>query len=293
MKEENEEKENIKELDVNKDDNNKEEEVLDKIENNNIKEKEKENQTNEGQKSENADKNNIENNLNENSENNKEKEGDINMVRLDDFETNYDFIFRICLIGDINVGKTSLLTRFCENTYKDTYYSTIGVDFRVVTLKYKQNILKLHIWDTAGQERFKSIALNYIRSSHGFIFIYDITSQETFKNIQNWINLAFSNSNHVGINFLVGNKSDLEEDRKIQKDDAATFAETKNLIFFETSAKLNNNVEKLFYYFAYKLVNYFSENKDEYMNNDISQSKLKINAEDIKTDEEKQEKCAC
>ena len=93
---------------------------------------------------------------------------------------------------------------------------------------------------------------------------------------------------------MVGNKSDLEEDRKIQKDDAETFAETKNLIFFETSAKLNNNVEKVFYYFAYKVVNYFSENKDEYINNDINKSKIKINAEDIKTDEEKpKKKCAC
>jgi Ras-related protein Rab-1A len=236
---------------------------------------------------------NIENNTDDNNENNKEAEEEYKMVRLNDFETNYDFIFRICLIGDVNVGKTSLLTRFCDHSFKETYYSTIGVDFRVVTLKYNNSILKLHIWDTAGQERFKSIALNYFKSSHGFIFVYDITAPNTFKSIKNWMDLAFANSDNVGINFLVGNKSDLEEDRKIQKDDGEKFAKEKKLIFFESSAKTNENVEKIYMYFAYKLVNYFSENKDKYINSDITKNKLKLNAEEIKIEQKEEKNCAC
>ena len=144
----------------------------------------------------NDEKENIENEEEEDLEN-------IKMEKLDDFQSNQNYIFRICLLGDSNVGKTSLLTRFCDSTFKENYNNTIGVDFRVMTLKYKDIIVKVHIWDTAGQERFKSIAINYFRSTHGFIFVYDITDEDSFSNIENWINLAFNNSSTHIINFLV------------------------------------------------------------------------------------------
>ena len=225
-------------------------------------------------------------------EENREKE-DIKMERLNGVQINHDYILRICLVGDAGVGKTSLLTRFCDNTFDNNYTSTIGVDFKVVTLKYKNIITKLHIWDTAGQERFKSMAINYFRSSHGFMFIYDITEKESFENIQNWIDLAFSNSNTVGINFLVGNKSDIENQRKITKDSAKDFANEKNLIFFETSAKSSENVEKVFEFFAYKLIQYFLSNKDKYDNSDLSGTKISKNAKDINPNKEEESKCAC
>ena len=206
---------------------------------------------------------------------------DIKMERLNGYQINHDYIFRICLVGDAGVGKTSLLTPFCDNTFNNNYTSTIGVDFKVVTLKYKDFIIKLHIWDTAGQERFRSMAINYFRSSHGFMFIYDITEKESFENIQNWIDLAFSNSNSVGINFLVGNKSNIENERQISKDSAKDLANEKNLIFFETSAKSNDNVEKVFEFFTYKLIQYFLNNKDKYINSGLSGTKISKNAKDI------------
>ena len=290
MNEENEEieqkenKENIEILDEK--DENKEGDINqnDKIENNN---------ENDSKENENNKIDNLNQILDEKKEENKEIENIYEMSRLNDFETNHDFIFRICIVGECNVGKTSLLTRFCDNTFKESYNNTIGVDFRVVTLKYKDSILKLHIWDTAGQERFKSIALNYFRSSHGFMFVYDVSSPNSFNNIPKWIDLAYSNSNNVGINFLVGNKIDLEDHRKIKKADGEKMAKEKNLIFFETSAKNNENVEKIFMYFTYKLLNYFSHNKDEYINNEINKTKLTNNVKELDTNQKEESKCGC
>lgn len=226
-------------------------------------------------------------------EKNNENKEIFKMERLNDFQLTHDYIFRICLVGDSGVGKTSLLTRFCDNTFKESYNNTIGVDFRVVTLKYKNIITKLHVWDTAGQERFRSIALNYFRSTHGFMFVYDIAVKESYQTIQSWIDLAFSNSKTCGINFLVGNKSDMEEDRKISKDDAEEFARQKNLIFFEASAKTNDNVEKIFEYFTYKLIKYFLKNKDEYVSSDSNGTKISKNFEEINSKREEDSKCSC
>ena len=111
--------------------------------------------------------------------------------KIIDSQEAHKYLFRICLLGDAAVGKTSLLTRFCDDSFKENYNNTIGVDFRMVTLKFKNIISKLHIWDTAGQERFRSLALNYLNNSHGFIFVYDITNKQSFNNVINWINLAF------------------------------------------------------------------------------------------------------
>ena len=127
--------------------------------------------------------------------------------------SSYKYIFRVCLLGDSGVGKTSLLTRYCDSIFKDKYSNTIGVDFRVVSLKYNDIVTKIHIWDTAGQERFKSIAVNYFRTSNGFIFCYDITKKKSFDNIKNWVELAFFNNDLQKVNFLIGNKMDLNNKR--------------------------------------------------------------------------------
>ena len=234
----------------------------------------------------------MDNNENVEKKEEEEDEENIEMERLNDFQMNHNYIFRLCLLGDSNAGKTSLLTRFCDNIFKESYNNTIGVDFKVVTLKYKNKIIKVHIWDTAGQERFKSIAVNYFRSAHGFIFIYDITDEDSFKNIENWVDLAFKNTNSAVINFLVGNKNDREEDRKVDKKTAEELAKEKQLIFFEASAKTSDNVEKLFQYCTYKLIQYFDKNRDKYLSENDN-NKLSNNAQDIKTDNKEENKCNC
>ena len=198
----------------------------------------------------------------------KNEGNDIKMEKLIDSNIRHKYMFRICLIGSLSVGKTSLLARYTENFFKQTYSNTIGVDFRVVTLKYKDIIAKVHIWDTAGHERFKSITVNYYRSSHGFIYVYDITNKESLLNLDSWIHSSNEYCNTNVINFLVGNKSDLEKERKISKEEGEDFAKKYDLIFLETSAKNNENVEKLFEYFTFKLIEYFEKNKDKYIGNE-------------------------
>ncbi len=204
----------------------------------------------------------MKNNTNLEEENEKE---DFKMEKILDNNIKHKYMFRICLIGNICVGKTSLLARYSDNYFKQIYSATIGVDFRVITLKYKDIIAKVHIWDTAGEERFKSITINYYRSSHGFIYVYDITKKETLHNLDTWIHLTNENCSSNVINFLVGNKSDLEKEREVSKEEGEDFARKNNLIFLETSAKNNNNVEKLFEYFTYKLIKYYEKNQDKYI----------------------------
>ena len=186
---------------------------------------------------------------------------DINSIeKLKDYDIVHKYLFRICLLGDAGVGKTSILTRFCDNTFKESYNNTIGVDFRLVTLKYKDIISKVHIWDTAGQERFRSLTLNYLHNSHGFLFIFDITNKDSFDNIVNWINLSFDNNKNSVINFLIGNKCDQNSSRKVEESEAQQFAKEKDLIYLETSAKSDENIQKLFYYCVYKLIKYYDKN---------------------------------
>ena len=169
----------------------------------------------------------------------------LTVEKLNENLQEHNYLFRICLLGDAGVGKTSILSRFCDNTFKENYNNTIGVDFRLITLKQDNIISKLHIWDTAGQERFRSLASNYINNAHGFIFIYDITDLDSFNHVINWVDMALGKNPKTVVNFLVGNKSDNDEERKVSKEEAKNLAKEKNLFFLETSARNNDNIQKL------------------------------------------------
>ena len=173
--------------------------------------------------------------------------------KIDDYVSKYDYTFRICIVGDANVGKTSILMRYCDNVFKESYVNTIGVDFRVLTLKYNNTMAKIHVWDTAGQERFKSISVNYFRASHGFIFVYDVTNKQSFLNLSNWIDTAFNSNRNTEINFLVGNKNDMKN-REVEIEEAKDFAISRNMTYLETSALNSFNINKLFEFFGFKLI---------------------------------------
>lgn len=157
----------------------------------------------------------------------------------------YDHLFKLLIIGDSGVGKSSLLLRFADNTFTGTYITTIGVDFKIRTIEINGEKIKLQIWDTAGQERFRTITSTYYRGTHGVIVVYDVTSAETFVNVKRWLQEIETNCDEVA-RILVGNKDDCPERKVVITDDATNFAEQIGIKLFETSAKDNINVESVF-----------------------------------------------
>mmetsp|Transcript_18964 Transcript_18964/g.21787 ORF Transcript_18964/g.21787 Transcript_18964/m.21787 type:complete len:123 (-) Transcript_18964:275-643(-) len=118
----------------------------------------------------------------------------------------YDYLFKILLIGNSGVGKSSLLLRFADDTFTDNFMPTIGVDFKIRTLEVDGKTIKLQIWDTAGQERFKTITSSYYKGAHGIIVVYDITDKESFKNIDTWMNEVEKHASDNVSRILCGNK---------------------------------------------------------------------------------------
>eukprot|EP00767_Chilomastix_cuspidata_P003222 gnl/Chilomastix_cuspidata/334.p1 GENE.gnl/Chilomastix_cuspidata/334~~gnl/Chilomastix_cuspidata/334.p1 ORF type:complete len:214 (+),score=88.10 gnl/Chilomastix_cuspidata/334:46-642(+) len=158
----------------------------------------------------------------------------------------YDHLFKIVLIGDTGVGKTCLLLRFAEDTYIESYISTIGVDFKIKTVEVGSKTVKIEIWDTAGQDRFKAICRTYYNGADGIIIVYDITDLESFNNVRTWLKEIEQHGSEDTVRLLVGNKADLEERRVVERTVAETFAKSLGIHFMETSARDATNVEAAF-----------------------------------------------
>lgn len=158
----------------------------------------------------------------------------------------YDYLFKLLLIGDSGVGKSCLLLRFADDTYTESYISTIGVDFKIRTFELEGKTVKLQIWDTAGQERFRTITSSYYRGAHGIIIVYDVTDQDSFNNVKQWLQ-EIDRYAVEGVNrLLVGNKSDMVDKKVVEYSVAKEFADSLNIPFLETSAKDSTNVEQAF-----------------------------------------------
>jgi len=157
----------------------------------------------------------------------------------------YDHLFKLLIIGDSGVGKSSLLVRFADNHFSGNYITTIGVDFKIRTIEIGGERVKLQIWDTAGQERFRTITSTYYRGTHGVIVVYDVSSGESFANVKRWLHEIDANCDVVN-RILVGNKNDDPDRKVVLTEDARRFADQMGIQLFETSAKDNINVEEMF-----------------------------------------------
>ena len=161
-------------------------------------------------------------------------------------EQEYDYLFKLLLIGNSSVGKSSLLFRFVENVWDDSFVPTIGVDFKLKTLEVNGKKVKLQIWDTAGQERFKNITASYYRGGNGVLVVYDITDRDSFENLNSWLIEIEKNANKNVYKLLIGNKSDLEDKRKVTYQEGKDFATSNGMQFIETSAKTDSKVKDAF-----------------------------------------------
>lgn len=170
------------------------------------------------------------------------------LIVLDSNSTyDHDYLFKIVIVGDSNVGKTAVISRFADDTYTDNTIGTIGVDFKIKTVDINGKIIKLQIWDTAGQEKFRTICSSYCRHACGIIITYDICKRESFDNIENWLN-EINKYSTDSIKLLIGTKYDLSKygKREVSTEEGQQMANKLNIPFIEVSAKENININKLF-----------------------------------------------
>ncbi|XP_053191473.1 ras-related protein Rab-15 [Scomber japonicus] len=158
----------------------------------------------------------------------------------------YDFLFRLLMLGDSGVGKTCMLRRFTESEFDPSHISTIGVDFKMKTLEIDGIKVRVQIWDTAGQERYQTITKQYYRRAQGIIFVYDITNEPSYLHIAKWISDVEEYAPEKVQRILVGNKSDEEPMRRVTKTEGSKLAGHYGMDFFETSASSSSNISESF-----------------------------------------------
>ena len=167
---------------------------------------------------------------------------EFNIELLPEDFAQYDISFKIIVIGDSGVGKSCLTTQAVRNNFEEFYTATIGFEFLTFNMRINNKVLKLQIWDTCGQEVYKSLISNFYRNSSLALILYAINNLDSFKHAETWLHDLKAQANPNVKVFLVGNKSDLEDERKVSKEEGERFKEEKHLDrFFETSAKTGEN----------------------------------------------------
>lgn len=160
----------------------------------------------------------------------------------------YDYLFKLLLIGDSGVGKSNVLLRFADDVYKEDFTATIGVDFKICSRTIDGKLVKMQLWDTAGQERFRVITSSYYRGSHGIMVVYDISDRESFEHVRMWMQEIEKYAGQDEIcRLLIGNKCDLPNSKRvITREEGQELAEELGVPFLETSARHAHNIAQAF-----------------------------------------------
>jgi len=167
-------------------------------------------------------------------------------IKMAHKDEEYDYLFKVVLIGDSGVGKSNLLSRFTRNEFNLESKSTIGVEFATKSIQVDAKVIKAQIWDTAGQERYRAITSAYYRGAVGALLVYDISKALSFENVERWLKELKDHAEPNIVIMLVGNKSDLRHKRAVPTEDAMAFAERNGLAFIETSALDATGVDEAF-----------------------------------------------
>ncbi|CAG0890099.1 unnamed protein product [Darwinula stevensoni] len=198
------------------------------------------------------------------------------------------FNFKVVLLGEGCVGKTSVVLRYIEDKFNDKHISTIQASFLTKKLNISGKRINLAIWDTAGQERFHALGPIYYRDSHGAILVYDITDEDSFQKVKNWVKeLRKMLGTRVCV-CIAGNKADLERDRVVSREEASRYAESVGAKHYDTSAKQNHGIEEMFLDLSQRMVEVAEQNEQ-------GQAQLRPSGSTVQVidDSEKPEKTGC
>ena len=243
--------------------------------------------------------NQIENNNDNKNKNNKQESINVkeNLDNVIDFKyeilpedfTNFDLSFKVIVIGDSGVGKSSLTNNAVKNTFDEAYNATVGFEFFTFNVKMFNKVIKLQIWDTCGQELYRSLITNFYRNSSLAIMVYSINSKETFENIEMWLRELRTHSNPDAKVFLIGNKVDLYDQREVKEEEGEAFKRDNKIdIFMESSAKTGLNAQNIFLKAAKMLYDdytIYQDKEDEETELDNIKNNTKINKNDKKKDQ--------
>ena len=171
----------------------------------------------------------------------------------------YDYLFKMVLVGNSSVGKTCLFLQYADNVFNESFMPTIGVDFRIKSMEIDSSYVKMQIWDTAGQERFKTITSSYYKGAHGLIVVFDLTDRQSFLDLENWLLEIEKHASDRVVKLLIGNKLDLEGARTVSYEEAVNFSKCNGMSYLETSAKNGKNVNEAFNLMARNIKEYMSK----------------------------------
>ena len=207
--------------------------------------------------------------------------------------SNYNLIFKIVLIGDSNVGKTNILSKYLQNEFNPDSKATVGVEFGSKTININNNVIKAQIWDTAGTEKYRSITNAYYKGAKGAFVVYDISRKTSFNNIDKWL-FDLKNNGDENINIvLIGNKIDLDNQREVTTEEGEKKAIINKASFIETSAKNGDNIEKAFNLMIENVYENFkkeNENKENIDSEELNKEKT-LNLNSNNENQIKKKKC--
>ena len=206
-----------------------------------------------------------------------QSEEEITIETLPEDYAQYDLSFKMIVIGDSGVGKSCLTTKAVKNTFEEFYQATIGFEFLTFNLKMNETVVKLQIWDTCGQEVYRSLISNFYRNSSLAVLLYAIDNRDSFINVDNWLKELKGQANPDVKIMIVGNKCDLEDERKVSIEEGKEFKEKNNLNFFmEASARTGFNAKNVLIEAAKILYRDYLVNKNLYDNDGDSIDNIKV-----------------